>query len=367
VSIARRLSALAAASALATLALIVPTHSGDAADAATHVGPAGVPSVRADATWARVSAPFDAKGTTTIYYEYGTTTAYGSTTAPRTLRDVDPGRYVYATNISGLTPGTAYHVRLIFETGKSRLEGPSTRFVTGQPNATSAPAPEPSPEVPLPVPAPSVGEPAPAGEEQAPAAPPAPTAEAPAPADALTPAPVQGSAVVAAAVSGSVRVKSPRGAFVPLSSDASVPVGSVVDARGGTIALSSATNDGTQIGEFRGAVFQVRQNRHGGGMTELHLKRGDFTACRSGNRGTVHAAGKRKRVVRSLWGKDKGGRFRTRGRDSVATVRGTAWKVIDRCDGTVTRVTEGAVVVRDRHTGRRTLVRAGERHFARHR
>ena len=71
--------------------------------------------------------------------------------------------------------------------------------------------------------------------------------------------------------------------------------------------------------------------------------------------------------MRKLWGKDKGGRFRTHGRDSVATVRGTAWTVADRCDGTVTRVTEGAVMVRDRHTGRRTLVRAGERHFAAHR
>jgi ferric-dicitrate binding protein FerR (iron transport regulator) len=71
--------------------------------------------------------------------------------------------------------------------------------------------------------------------------------------------------------------------------------------------------------------------------------------------------------VRKLWGKDKGGRFRTHGRDSVATVRGTAWTVADRCDGTVTRVTEGAVMVRNRHTGRRTLVRAGERHFAAHR
>jgi hypothetical protein len=48
-------------------------------------------------------------------------------------------------------------------------------------------------------------------------------------------------------------------------------------------------------------------------------------------------------------------------------VRGTIWKVVDRCDGTLTRVTEGAVSVRDRHTGRRTLVRAGERHFAPHR
>ena len=78
----------------------------------------------------------------------------------------------------------------------------------------------------------------------------------------------------------------------------------------------------------------------------------------------VAAAGGRK-PVRRLWGKDEGGRFRTHGRDSVATVRGTAWSVTDRCDGTVTKVTEGAVDVKNRHTGRVTRVRAGERHLAR--
>ena len=58
------------------------------------------------------------------------------------------------------------------------------------------------------------------------------------------------------------------------------------------------------------------------------------------------AKGKR-RVVRRLWGKDKHARFRTHGRDSVATVRGTRWVTTDRCDGTLTKVSEGKVLVRD--------------------
>ena len=61
-------------------------------------------------------------------------------------------------------------------------------------------------------------------------------------------------------------------------------------------------------------------------------------------------AGGKRRVVRRLWGKDKHARFRTHGRDSVATVRGTQWVTTDRCDGTVTRVTEGKVLVRDLRT-----------------
>jgi hypothetical protein len=50
--------------------------------------------------------------------------------------------------------------------------------------------------------------------------------------------------------------------------------------------------------------------------------------------------------VRRLWG-DGYGRFRTAGRYSAATVRGTRWLVEDRCDGTVTRVKRGQVAVED--------------------
>jgi hypothetical protein len=146
-----------------------------------------------------------------------------------------------------------------------------------------------------------------------------------------------------------------------------VPVGSIVDARHGTIALASETAAGTQTGQFRGAVFQVAQSARGGGMTELHLKGGSFAACGRTAKTVAHAAGKRKRAVRTLWGKDKGGRFRTHGRDSVATVRGTRWVTVDRCDGTLTRVTRGAVDVRPRRGGRTVTVRAGDSLFTRHR
>ena len=42
-----------------------------------------------------------------------------------------------------------------------------------------------------------------------------------------------------------------------------------------------------------------------------------------------------------LVGRDHGGRSRTHRRNSHATVRGTRWLVEDRCDGTLTRVTRG--------------------------
>jgi hypothetical protein len=97
-------------------------------------------------------------------------------------------------------------------------------------------------------------------------------------------------------------------------------------------------------------------------MTELVL-RGALPACPAG--GAHAAAVARRRPPRSLWGHDRHGHFRTRASNSVITVRGTTWFVSDRCDGTLTRVTSGSVAVRDLHTGRTVVVRAGQRHLAR--
>jgi ferric-dicitrate binding protein FerR (iron transport regulator) len=67
----------------------------------------------------------------------------------------------------------------------------------------------------------------------------------------------------------------------------------------------------------------------------------------------------------ALWARDSHGRFRTRGRNSVATVRGTRWSTRETCAGTVTRVMQGAVDVRDLRTGRTVTVRAGHAYLAR--
>ena len=62
-----------------------------------------------------------------------------------------------------------------------------------------------------------------------------------------------------------------------------------------------------------------------------------------------------------MWGDGKGS-FRTTGKYSAATVRGTKWLVEDSCAGTLTRVTIGVVAVR---AGKKTvLVRAGKKYLA---
>jgi hypothetical protein len=71
-----------------------------------------------------------------------------------------------------------------------------------------------------------------------------------------------------------------------------------------------------------------------------------------------------KSVLGQLWGSGKG-KFRTSGKYSSATVRGTIWLVQDRCDGTLTTVTRGTVQVADfrRHTT--VAVKAGHSYLAR--
>jgi hypothetical protein len=124
-------------------------------------------------------------------------------------------------------------------------------------------------------------------------------------------------------------------------------------------------------GRFWGSKFQIRQPRHAGGMTTLVLRGGDFSVCRRPARRSRGAAVLakasyiRRDPVRRLWGHDSGGRFRTFGRHSQATVRGTRWLTVDRCDGTLTRVAAGAVAVRDRVRHRTVVVRAGHSYFAR--
>ena len=58
------------------------------------------------------------------------------------------------------------------------------------------------------------------------------------------------------------------------------------------------------------------------------------------------------------------GQFRTRGRYSSATVRGTFWLTADRCDGTLTSVKQGTLEVIDFVKKTKVLVGAGKRYLA---
>jgi hypothetical protein len=150
--------------------------------------------------------------------------------------------------------------------------------------------------------------------------------------------------------------------FVPLTSPRQIPVGALLDTRKGTIALGSASAKAGQFftGTFSGGVFAALQSRSG--LTSLPLKGSSFRSC-TARAGRASAALSR-RVIRRMRS-SASGRFRTSGRYSAATVRGTIWQTIDRCDGTLTKVTRGTVVVRDFRKRRNITVRAGKSYLAR--
>ena len=108
-------------------------------------------------------------------------------------------------------------------------------------------------------------------------------------------------------------------------------------------------------------MFAVLQARNG--LTTLPLNGGSFRSCARAA-GRKAAAALSRRAIRRLRGNARG-RFRTRGRYSAGTLRGTIWDTIDRCDGTLTVVRRGVVVVRDFRKRRNITVRAGKSYLAR--
>jgi hypothetical protein len=166
----------------------------------------------------------------------------------------------------------------------------------------------------------------------------------------------------AGSASGAPASSARRVRFVRLRGSRQIPVGSFLNTSRGTVRLSSATSTGAlQSGDFSGGIFQVRQARSNRGLTDLNLSGSSFRGCSArGSRAVASSS----RVVRRVRGRARG-RFRTRGRYSAATVRGTTWTVADRCDGTLTSVTSGVVVVRDLRKRRNVIVRAHRSYLAR--
>jgi hypothetical protein len=170
--------------------------------------------------------------------------------------------------------------------------------------------------------------------------------------------PVFHKTVVARVVSGKVRVRRPGSSqFVELSGSDGIPLGSTVDTTSGVVEITSVPKAGgtPQSGRFYEGVFKVTQV---GSITNLALTE-PLASCRGGGR----AAATSKKRKRHLWGDGKGS-FRTNGKYSSATVRGTKWFVEDSCAGTLTRVVRGSVTVRDRVKAKTVVVRAGKSYLA---
>lgn len=191
------------------------------------------------------------------------------------------------------------------------------------------------------------------------------TSSAPPASHVTPPAPRFAQTVVLKPVSGRVLIHVPGApiGFTALTATRVVPVGTVVDTDAGRVSLTSATPAPThfQTGQFFLGTFQVRQTRAGGALVSLVLR--DNFARSACSAPAARAAALSKRILGLLRGSAKG-RFRTSGRFSAATVRGTNWGVRDRCDGTLTVVRTGVVVVTDFRLHKNVIVRAGQTYLA---
>jgi hypothetical protein len=202
--------------------------------------------------------------------------------------------------------------------------------------------------------------------------------------------PVLGKSVVAKPRSGKVLVRLFGTArFVRLESIANLPMGSELDVADGSVVVFFATSPtGKRAkGIATGGRFVVDQPAEydlGQRPGEMTLS-GPLWGCGASKRTQVrdaslaetvasassgsraHASGRakhgRRLKVRAR------GRIRTRGRYGAATVRGTRWTTIDRCDshprpGTLVVVSKGLVAVRSFALLRTVLVPAGARFLA---
>ena len=273
----------------------------------------------------------------TYHFDYGTTTNYGQSTPSATTTAMPAGVTVSA-QASGLQPYTTYHYQLVANDCTPSTSCPATvssdrTFTTG----TSV-------------------------------------------------TPVQNVNVGAQPIAGTVRVELPgKHRFKTLSAGATIPVGSMVGTRNGTVLLVSKTGPGEQAsGQFSKGIFKVTQPK-GGAETVLTLV-SNYSVCphtastvkaRIIN-ATVAAAKPNKpkkpkkaakpkkkstKVVNEVFG-DAHGQFKTRGHYATAADEGTKWQTIDRCDGTQIAVTVGKVTVTDFTHHRRLTLTAGHRYLS---
>ena len=232
--------------ALACLGLALAAPSAMANQPPTAQTGAATVSGPASATLAGVVDPNGAD--TWYFFVYGVDRYDGHTPLARAGDGPDP--VAVSAAIAGLTPATTYHVRLIAFSHHGFARGDDVPFTTATAVApTLAPPATPS-----------------TAGSGAPAAP-----------------PVLGQSVNVDVRSGTVAVKLPGApGYVALTDLTSLPVGSILDTREGSITLNTALPGGkTQSAIFHGGLFEVRQPQGAGGLTELVL-RGALTGCSSG-------------------------------------------------------------------------------------
>jgi hypothetical protein len=230
----------------------------------------------------------------------------------------DATNHTVTAPLTGLVPGALYHVRLVAFNSAGTTFGPDQTF-------TTAAAPPPRP-------------------------------------------PVLGHSEVIRPVGGKVFIETSRGRFFPLTGASRIPSGAVIDALHGSVEIVASLGKGkTEHGIFGGAIFKLTQSRNG--LVTLTIVEGAFPGapsyalCKTHKAGQASAAALSSRTLQFLHASAHG-KFRTTGRYSAATVRGTKWTIADRCDGTLTRDGSGSLLIRDLAHPRLIVLHGGQSYFA---
>jgi fibronectin-binding autotransporter adhesin len=324
------LATLDSGDSIAGAATIAPASSSSppppppAKQSAPTVG--GIAFTGIGATAVIVNGSANPNGSPTSYVvNYGTTTSYGQQAGAVSIGS-GTGTVALSRQLSGLLPGTTYHVEIVATNSGGSTASADATFTTAAATATLPP-------------------------------------------------PVPGQTFDVLPFSGTVLINGQ-----PLVAGEQIPFGSIIDATKGTVTLQVVGPNGDiQTASFFGAVFQVTQTATGG--IQLALTGGDFSVCKvKKTRKTAAVDAKPKpgpkgkskpslstlpntKVVRSLWGNGHGS-FTTKGRYAAATVRGTVWRTSDRCDGTNITVAEGIISVLDLVTNKTVIVHAPHQFLA---
>jgi len=312
----------------------------------TGAGFSGVVNPNGSATTAYFQYGLDLR-----YYTPGTSGPVYNQSTPAKGVGGDFSAHTVLASVSGLAPHALYHVRLVASNKDGTSLGPDVTFQTKQ--------------------------------------------------DGAPPPPLLGKAVNVVPLSGIVYIRPPNGkvfravaaaassnpllkgqGFVPLTEARQLPTGSTIDARAGTLRLVAATGARgraakTQSGIFGGGLFRPTQTRSriSKGLTTLTLLAKAFPGAPSYSQCTfgkalagpltATAASGRPSILQTLHARDNHGNFRTKGRYSAGTVRGTIWDTTEECAGTLTVVHRGTVDVYDNGRRKTITVHAGHSYLAR--
>ncbi len=175
------------------------------------------------------------------------------------------------------------------------------------------------------------------------------------------PAPVVHKTANALPVAGKVYVRLPGSKkFILISKATQLPMGTVIDARHGTVELVFAKKGGgTMEGQYFDGEFYFEQGRNY--VVTVFLYGSNLKSCKRTKKHAPIAVIARRRG-RSLWSNVHGS-FTTTGRSASGSVRGTEWLTVDSCAGTRITVTRDKVLVTNLRTHKKKIIKAGHTIF----